>query len=685
MAIKQKPLDYNWANDKEFALTVKNNLLSIFQNVQSSRKNRELSWQDHYRAWSVDKTESDKSYNGMANLSVPQIRKEVETMTRRLYKGLLPDDYLKAEPKEMMYEDLTTINTQVVRHYFDNVIRVKSVFMPFLKQGVLLGSSPLRSFWHKETNEMIYRKREPKVKPDGTIEFSSRQVQEEVVLYNAPKLRTEDLFNTWVYPYNAQRPEDIEITFWRTKLTKHDLELKAKSGHCVGFEDFKDMGATFEAAFIESQERLQQFGETGQFLAVQDNNIFELMEVWCKLVLPNTTQPVSCVIEIVGGNFCTRIQRNPYWHQQMPFDWMRYIIPPAGEFYGRGLPEAGISLQNQLNDTMNQTMDSVTLRLNNITIINPAYAPNSESFEIEPGATWWADPNAVKQMEFPDLSQSGYMAASTLRGMITEMSDNSPQLPDPIAGKARSTGQAQLAINEWQTDLFTFIDYVSEEALSPLAFKVHLLLQQFLSDDDVIRVSGKYSGTWLERVVSADDLVGQYMFKWIGALQIENSAVKTQQMMNLLKILPSLPPQAQQDVKLNWANFVTKIMRDGFLIKDLENIMETANLTASVSPKIEEKILKLNGVIKVNASDDDMLHLQLHEYEQRIDKDLYRSAVRSKHIVEHKDQLQKKQIVLKMMQQQQQQIQAPQQKPVGNTTQIQQTPTQDNMERGMRP
>lgn len=680
----KRGLDYNWAKDKEFAANVAANLLNIFEQLRTSRREREERWQQSYRAWSVDQTKADRNYSGLADIALPQIRKEVETMSRRLFKALMPDDYLKAEPKELIYEDLTLVNTQLVRHYFDNVIRIKTVFYPWIKQNVLFGSSPIRSYWEKKQNEMMYRKREPKLMPDGTIKFNSRPVQEMVTLYDAPKLRTEDLFNTFVYPHNAQRPEDVEMNFFRTKISKYALQEKARQGLCVGFDEFKDSGSQIEQEFAESQERLQQFGETGQFLALQENGYFTMLEVWCQLVLPDTDVPVSCVVEIVDNQYCTRIQRNPYFHQMMPYDWMRYIIPPPGEFYGRGLPEASISVQHQLDDTMNQTVDANTLRLNNITIINPAYAPNSESFEMEPGATWWADPAAVKQFEFPDLSVSGMNAASMLRGIITEMSDNSPQLPDPIAGKARSTGQAQLAINEWQTDLFTFVDFICEDALSPLAYKVHLLIQQNISDDNVIRITGKYADTFLQRVVTPEEVTGQYRFKWLGAIQIENQAVKTQQMLNFMKIFPTLPPEAQAQIKLNWPNIIMKVFRDSFMVRDLENIIETPRMKASTAPSLEERIIKLGGMIQVVESDDDAIHLRIHEYEQARDKDPLRRAIRERHIIEHKEQIKKKQLAAQVMQQQ---LQAQQQNQLpgrpGNPGQINESISQDNIERGM--
>ena len=265
---------------------------------------------------------------------------------------------------------------------------------------IIYGTSPMRTFWRKKENEQFFKERYF-LNKDGVLEPKTRVVNKKVKTYNAPYTRAEDLFQTWVYPHNAQSPEEITQTYWRTKTTKFELSKKAQGGMCARYNDIKDSGRDRDIPFEESQERMQQFGSSGVYIPLDGNNNFNLLEVWCDLLLPGEEYPVPCVVEIIDEAHCTRIQRNPFWHQQSPFDWGRFIQAPPGEFYGRGLPEAGISLQHMADDMLNQTMDSATLALNNITIINPAYAPNADSFEVEPNAVWWADPAAVDQVQVP--------------------------------------------------------------------------------------------------------------------------------------------------------------------------------------------------------------------------------------------------------------------------------------------
>lgn len=699
--------EINWA--QEFATE----LLRDWNLLRSQRSDRETRWQDAYDQWSIGKTDplQVENYMGRANIKYPAVRKQVETMSRRLIKSLFPEDYLKAEPTLSMSSDMAIANSQVVRHYFDNVMGLEHKLNPWVKQNVLYGTSPLRTFWKKEENEMIYKKKFFKQGPEGALIPDIRKVKEKITTYEGPAIRCEDMFNTWVYPSTLNDPTEIPSkgrVYWRTKISWEDLKAGEKKGIYFGIDRFKDQGKESDVPFDQKQQMLQSMGDSAALSEHRENKLYDLLECWGRAVMPNG-ELTNYVFVVINSNpaWCIRLQQNPLWHQTPPFLFGRFITPPGNEFYGRGLPEAIMDMSHMLNDVLNQGMDSTTLSLNQITIINPAFAPNADSFEIEPGAIWWADPNSVKPLQFPDLSDVMIKNMQSLKADITEMSDNTPQLPDPVSGKARSTGQAQLAINEWQTDLYSFVNFMILESLQPLAEQVHSLLQQNLPDDALIRVSGKYAGEWINRVVTPTDICGKLNFKWMGAVQVENQSVKTQQMLNFLKIWPTIPQDA--GVKIDWGNLLTMLLRDGFQIRSPETILSTSRLNASIDPFIEDKILTMGGEIEVCTQDDDQAHITDHmQAASKLDKKdpeyVYTYSRFMSHIEEHKEQVvEKQQQAAAQQQQMQQQImlaqagqkppaQGAQHKPphvpnpMGNQQQMSQgVPTQTNLQKGVRP
>lgn len=718
MAKKEVDLTYNWANQPDFSYPLCQNMMMIWEILKSMRAQREMVWEQSYRAWSVDTLDVDNNYRGRTRIKWPQTRKEVETMTRRIMKGVFTEDYLRATSDKFEDEDLTICNSMVVQHYLDNVMKFQTAAEPWIKQGVLYGTSPLRTYWKREVVEQFFKERHFTVNSDGTIKPNTRTVQQMVTQYNGPVARAEDIYQTWVYPHNISCIEDAEAVFLRTKVTWEQMMARANTGMSVEMTpDFKERldkdleekikqskgeGRDSDIDFPRSLERLLQFADGGQFSAINGNKYYDLIEIYFKTKLPNTEAPVPIVMEVLNYIHPTRIQRNPYWHQSFPLDFFRYIKPPPGEFYGRGLPESTLDVQSQMDDLLTQGMDSATLALNPITIINPAFAPNAESFEVEPGAQWWADPAGIKNFEFPDLSDVAIKNALQLRTLITQMSDNSPQLPDPISGKARSTGQAQLAIDEWSTDLFNFLRTISVDALAPFAGKIHMLLQQNLSDEDVIKITGKYAGVWIDRVVKPDDVLGNYNFHWITSLDIQQKTVKAQQMLNFMKVYGTIPPQELQDIKFNWSTFLTLLLRDGFGVKDVTKVIETPRMTQSTPPDLENRIMKQGGIVKVTDSDNDSAHIASHQLFQQTLKqnDIYTKSLFDQHIQLHQQQQEKKQQAAEAMQAQQQMQQAqlasgqakppgggvkPQNNPrVGNPRQINESTNVGDMGKGMR-
>jgi hypothetical protein len=713
MAKKGSDEPKNFAREKEWAMNFSNELLTDWYLLRSQRAERETRWQDAYDQWSIGKQDplNVDNYIGRANIKYPAVRKEIETMSRRLVKAMFPEDYLKAEPTLTMLDDMAIANTQVVRHYFDNVMNLPQKVEPWVKQCVMYGTSPLRTFWKKEENEIIYKKKFFTKGPDGQLIPDMKRVKEKVTKYEGPVVRTEDMFQTWAYPSTANDPSELKRTYWRTKVNWQFIEAGIKKEiFYLGDERqaIKDSGKMSDIPFDMKQQQLQSMGDSGQFSEHREQKLYDYLECWGQAVLPNG-ELTNYVWANLNENprWCIRLQQNPYWHQSPPFNWGRFIKPPGNEFYGRGLPEAIIDLGHMLNDVLNQGMDSATYNLSAITIINPAFAPNADSFEVQPGAVWWADPNAVKPLQFPDLTDVMMKNMNGLKEVISQCSDNTPQLPDPLAGKARSTGQAQLAINEWQTDLYSFVNSFISESMEQTAMQVHSMLQQNLPDETLIRVAGKYSGEWINRVLTPADICGNLSFKWMGAIQVENQSVKTQQMLNFLKIYPSIPPQA--GVTIDWGNLITMLLRDGFQIKNPETIVSSSRLSASVAPFIEDKILILGGEVEVCVQDDDDAHMADHKQAQaKLDKKapeyIYTYSLFDKHIADHEKQKQDKiqqQQQAQMQQQQQMAMAAAGQKPpagathrpsqhppnpMGNQQQMSQgIPNQANLAKGVRP
>ena len=139
---------------------------------------------------------------------------------------------------------------------------------------------------------------------------------------------------------------------------------------------------------------------------------------------------------------------------------------------------------------------------------------------------------------------------------------------------------------------------------------------------------------------------------------------------------------------MNWQNFIIRVMKDGFQMKNVEEVVETDRMKATVPPLIENKILLMNGEIEVRYSDNDDIHINFHKQLLESKDALVRAKV-SAHIAEHEVQKQKKAEEL-MMQQMQQQMMAQQvqgrgpKNPNGNQGQLSEATNPADLQRGMR-
>ena len=166
--------------------------------------------------------------------------------------------------------------------------------------------------------------------------------------------------------------------------------------------------------------------------------------------------PIPMKIDIYGNSICGLIQRNPFYHQRPPYVVGKYIQPNADEFYGQGIPWATQYMQYEINSKAEQGMDSATIALNPVAIIDPGLAGASNEFNYEPGVIWWASPQGVKVTSMPDTTPIAYQAIQQLRTQMADYSDRSPALPPQLMGKSRTATQSEMVFDSLGVDNWLF-------------------------------------------------------------------------------------------------------------------------------------------------------------------------------------------------------------------------------------
>lgn len=587
--------DKNYAsNDKIRARTKK--LLECVNETRRNRVQKEAEWRDDYNLYSC-KLDANQMYAGRASLFIPELRKQVDTTANRHTASSLPDTeswfhVLSNDPySPIKEENLPRIRAAVKRelvvtnNIFDVVTR-------YNLQKVLYGTSPIKVHFKSKNQDIFYKDAKGRVK------------QDKVPLIHGVKLDVRDLLKWYVFPEVASTMDEVEVVFEDNLVLRREAEdLK----RYYGLDRVQSMNFYSMEQGYSDLYRLQSMGiaKTDQY--TQDR--IYLTEVWCDFDI-NEGEFIPCLITFANQQECVEIRRNPTWFQKPPYVVGRYAKMPTKEFYGRALPEVLRSLQYQINDIANQTMDSLTYTLNPIVVIDPALAGDVTSFKLEPGAKWIGSPAGIKFQSFQDVSSIGYQGMSEIRAIIGQVSENAPGLAPQLTGKVRTATHAGAIEREVQSAMS--VDSFNDEVdvFNPICKMIHILLQQHMEKEYVVRVNGPDIGQYMNQIIKPSDLVGDADFVWRGLSEEQASNIKSQQLLSAYNMAVQ-SAQYIQDIDLK--PLFQKVMKKAFGIEDLSDVFKSFADKKTVDAMVENIALREGQEVKINNGDDDDEHIQIHE------------------------------------------------------------------------
>lgn len=661
----------NFADDEDLAEKTAAYFVSQIRVARTNRLPLEEAWWRFFNQWNVTK-DGYHDYIGRAQLFIPEVRKNVEAQARQLTKSAFPsEDCFDVSPNLTgsrkgalawkSYHTWGMRNCGLMQKYF-----------VAMRQEVMLGTTPIYLPWRRDVRHQ-FRSRKEK----GQI-IPKRQ---EVELFNGPDFIVRDLFR-W-YTFNPKKKDLSDGCFEITAVSSRDLDALERQGLCANAERIKasSQNAYMNEEFSRDVMRAQSEGIQIQYNTASagtatissdgdedgyKDTLFMRTIIFADMVFPEAcekgedpTIPIPMMVDIYGNNVCGLIQRNPFYHQSPPYVVGRYIAPNADEFYGQGIPWAIQFMQYELNTKAEQGMDSTTLALNPIAIIDPGLAGASNEFNVEPGAIWWANPAGVKLAAMPDVSPVAYQAINQLRSQMADYSDRSPALPPELLGKSRSATQSGIVFDTLGVDNWLFQMQNEVNILSPMLEQWESISDQNLKDKQIVMILGRRAGDFKRTLLSKSDILGKYSYSWKGASASANKAIISRQMLDGMKVLASLPPQAMGQINFNYGEFFKVLYTEMWNLPDADKILGMPEEMAAQDAECENEMSTMGLELEVLPSDDDKGHMQSHDaFMQKPGVTKESKLCLASHIIEHKkaDQM-KAQMAQQQAQQQQQQMQ----------------------------
>jgi hypothetical protein len=627
----------NLALDPEIADRVKNELVPLVRRTRQERNGvlRER-WLRYYRIWSV--RHDMQGYRGRTNTYFPLGRRWIEQWVTRLKRDLFPDqDWFACRALREDFEARVPAKVALQKYWMRRHMRLRKHALPWLRQLVTYGTSPVRNVWRCIEHEQTVLR--DVLDDDGSPSGRTVEEVEKVADFLGPTFEPVDLFAFYVWPVTAAGLEDATLAFEDRCVPRSRVYALAdkpldpsnpKAGNV--YEGVSAVVDLYDQAMAnrtgggtrnpEKYDALAQRLADKGFTAPLDQNVpaalrpLDLTECMWTVDLEDD-DPAPYLVTLGADEIPLRVQRRPFFHGGSQWLVGRFV-QVAEEFYGRGLCELFDYMQYFVNDLGNQSGDAFVWSTNPIAVVDIGAVQDPTSLRMAPGAKWLANPAGVQFTTPPQgAAQAGFEAVSNYVGLADTLVAPTPARPmaPQQQGPQDSAGlAAQLA--DSAVDLRAIVENLEDEVMVPLLERNDILTQQCLDRDIILKVAGADGMELVEHPITVADLVGEYEWEWLGTTNALNQQVRAQQMVQGIALLTQVPQDqlATQGVTVDWPYVLRTFWSVGLGLPDAERVIKTAQLEPS-DWRWENALARVNRAaeLRVSPQDDHTAHVQGHQ------------------------------------------------------------------------
>src|SRR5215475_5957968 len=649
----------NLAVDPEIQARIRQELCPLVTRTRDERMVLRDRWLRYYRIWSL--RHDVQGYRGRTNTYFPIGRRWIEQWVTRLKRDLFPDnDWFACRALAEDFEKRVPAKVALQKYWMRRYIRLRRHALPFLRQLVMYGTSPVRNVWRCLEHE------QPALQDvlDDLGEPSGRTVErvEKVADFLGPTFEPVDLFAFYVWPVTAESLDNATLAFEDRCVSRAHVEALAakpldpdnpKSGNVYEFvpellelyasaissRGSSSSGQKFDALAL----RLADKG----FTAPLDQNLpsalrpLDLTE--CSWMVDLEGEGAQRYLVTLGADTIPlRVQRRPFWHGGTQWLCGRFV-EVAEEFYGRGLPEIFDYIQYFVNDLGNQSGDAFVWSTNPIAVVDIGAVQDPTSLRMVPGAKWLANPAGVQFTTPPQgAAQAGLDAVQGFVGMADNLVAPTPArpiVPNQPAGPQDSAGlAAQLA--DSAVDLRAVVENLEDEVMVPLLERSDILAQQCLDRDIILKVAGQDGVELMEHPITVADLVGEYEWEWLGTTSALNQQVRAQQMVQGIALLVQIPADqlAAENITVDWRYVLTQYWSLGLGLPNADRVLRGTGPKGPQDWRWENALARVNRAeeLQVSPADNHLEHVQGHH--SVLDKGILTDdaqAAMSRHVQDH--------------------------------------------------
>jgi hypothetical protein len=423
---------------------------------------------------------------------IPLVFQIIEIATPKLISFTSGNDNLfDVEANDINEEQIAQNVKKLLADQFDQN-EFDDKYETFLKQLLLYGTSYFWVDWEVRWQWKVSR--EPK-----TMTFvDDNGVNQEKTTYEAkkryeiagrrPKLTVLDVLD--VFPSQDHAEVDNQPSVMIRKFIDRDEFARICDSPQPYFGN-KDMAMASGTSMKFQETRQWRKTARGEISTVKSKDI-ELVEVWGYWDLDGDGKEEPCQIVIANRQVVVRAVPNPFDHQEVPLVKVNFCKVPL-EWYGIGLVEPILSLQNETNLVRRQRLDNVNLLINQMyKVLSTDTSIDIDKLQSSPsGVVLVDDMNNVQPLPRGDVTNTAYQDAqiikqdmfdatvpASLTGNIDDMNGNKSGV---------GLGVAKVAIGQAMEKFATAAKAIENKGIKHVLRLFYMLDLQYLTNSQVIR------------------------------------------------------------------------------------------------------------------------------------------------------------------------------------------------------
>jgi len=511
-------------------------------------KNRIIKYYELYQM-----VQSNRNYDGLAKIFVPEILRAVETLVGKLNQIICGGpNWVEFSGREPSDDGSAQCMTELDRFQMD-ANNFKARLLDCLRQLCIAGLTVRKIGWDFKQVSRTRRDKETG-RPIHTVDTVSDHWTFDPV--DLLSFHISDI-NT---PYNdiqkarwigEQYQVDKEWIYermrrgWFSSLRKADVAKlgKASGGDAKSLRDRRNRASGYNPSSQDDKPEILE--RWGLLPAKYVHTPEELMELGLE---PDEQVETVCII--ANRDLILKLEANPFWHGQKPYVACPYVAK-EGEFGGMGVAQIGEKLQEELNDTRNQTMDNKTLILMTMWLKSRASGIKNDQLRIRPqGVVSTNDMNGLQPLRPPVLTGVGVNIEGVVKEDLRQSVGAASNLQGIATGGVDTATESSIINRESLGRLMLTAEMYSELILKPTFVFAEHLNYQFYDHVKAIKVVGENGARF--KSLAPEDIQSTAHKDVVINLSVdaaENPAVRRQQLMNFLTIVQQLPPQA---IEFHW-------------------------------------------------------------------------------------------------------------------------------------